>query len=354
MRWIRLGAAALAALATLAGLAVSCGGGRSDDSSAARVAADACGAFYDEVLMGHCATGAMPPASEVARERTRFVQLCQHAMSLPGNGMTPDQLGACAAAQGTASCDAYVLPSACHITGSRHAGAPCNTGWQCESGSCTYAIASAADGGASAFDGCGTCTAVAAVGQSCADSGCVQGSACEPSRGGKPPTCVAVESGQAGARCDGAAALCAASLYCDPGSHTCKAAGGASAPCADSSRCVAGLACIGPPGAGTCQAPAADGGGCQSDDGCAPGLVCLHERCASVTWASSGQPCGGATRCLVGSCRLDEASGAQHGSCPTVIADGQPCDDAGTASMCDELSFCVKGVCTLEGSAACE
>jgi hypothetical protein len=350
MRRIRLGAATLA---PVVGLFVACGGNSSSGSSATSRAADGCGQFFDEVFAGHCATGAAPPANERARVRTRFVELCQDAMTLPGSRMTPGELEACAAAQSATSCDSIVSPPECHITGSLPAGAPCNTGWQCQSGSCSYTMRSA-DGRPPVVSGCGTCTAAANIGQSCAESGCVQGSACAPSPNGAAPTCVAITAGDAGAHCDGMAALCKVSLYCDPASHTCTAGRRAGASCEDSSHCKAGLACLGKPGAATCVAPAAAGGACQASDGCASGLACARGRCAPVTWASAGQPCGGAARCLVGSCIFDPPRGTEHGRCPTVIADGQPCSSADTTSTCDELSFCVKGVCTLEGSVACE
>jgi hypothetical protein len=96
---------------------------------------------------------------------------------------------------------------------------------------------------------------------------------------------------------------------------------------------------------------------CPDSEGCSSGS------CSSITWASSGEPCGSTVDCLVGTCdyggfgppQPGPDGGPPAGVCPTIIADGQTCtNQPGGAGSCDAYSECFEGACVLQDGAACE
>jgi hypothetical protein len=158
---------------------------------------------------------------------------------------------------------------------------------------------------------------------------------------------------------------CDSTLWCDAflnQSGTCRAAGGAGAPCSQFN-CQPGFHCVGDfdvgPSAtlGTCVPPVALGDACGVDSDCASGLVCgvqgtcatpagLNEACSSDSSCQAGlfctdsyvclaarypgDPCGDAdSACAHGICRA--------GTCVDHAKAGQPCagvTDCVTADMC--------------------
>src|ERR1019366_1021367 len=80
--------------------------------------------------------GPVLPASEGARVQARFVQVCENDMALPGSGMSPANVEACASALDLWPCVNGGPPQACYFYGSLGGGAACNEGLQCQSGWC--------------------------------------------------------------------------------------------------------------------------------------------------------------------------------------------------------------------------
>jgi hypothetical protein len=322
-------------VASLSALAVaSCQS--SSSGPAAPASTTPCGDYYDALDNSPCSNGPTLPASEVARLRGRFEQICQSGVALPGSGLTDGTLEACASAVESAGCAAGPVPAACNITGTLPAGAACNQDFQCQSGGCFQSLT---PGEAGASDSCATCLPIAQLGQPCTTV-CPPGATCDHSMA--TPTCVQVMLGDAGATCDGQALQCGTGLYCN-NSATCAVLPAAGQPCTTNGLCAAPAACVGP----TCEPPGATGSTCEVDFTCAAGLGCgaASQTCGAVTWASAGQPCGDLVRCLVGDCN--------GGICSTVIADGQACTVGDTSSTCDTFAQCQGGTCVLQDSQVC-
>ncbi len=350
--------------------------------------------------------GPVLPASETLRLRTRFEQVCENQIALPGSGVTVATLQACASALDASACQfPEGPPVACNFHGSLPGGAPCNDGLQCQSGTCSGTALDGPGGQIGPFT-CGTCEPFAAVGQVCArgdfSAGCASDALCLTTQAMQTAAeatyvCVALAQGDVGAACDGLSATCKTGLYCAAQTGRCAKLAGAGAPCGVGARpranpggCAAPLACVGIPGTATCGSGAADAF-CLSDDDCSPGLGCTPGPCSSttarigcsasgtcalVTWVAPGRACDGyRTRCLVGSCNVDEPSpppdaGIAQGTCPTVVPDGQPCVVEGvgpaapTGPTCDTFAQCfaphapaasagAQGKCTLLYSTVC-
>jgi hypothetical protein len=300
-----------------------------------------CDDYFDTLFVGPCTTGPALSDDEVARLRGRFEQICQEGEALPGTGLTDAALEACAQAVTGAGCGVSpaALP-ACAILGTLPGGTACNESFQCASGACFVGV-SAGDAGPSST-GCGQCQTVAELGQPCT-SLCVQGATCDNAL--SPPTCVTVTLGAAGAPCDDVAKQCATGLYCAPKTATCTALPGQGEPCTSTGLCAATLTCIGT----TCQPPSGSGAACSVDRDCASGLGCSFggQTCGAVTWATAGQPCGDLTRCLVGACDTSTMT------CPTVLADGQPCSPTDASTTCDTFSQCDGAACVLQDGNVC-
>jgi hypothetical protein len=341
----------MTAVACAAGLTLACSGKTTGDGGGGT--GNACDDYFQIAFSGLCASGPLPPASEVTRIQGRFDTLCADALALPGAGITASTLESCVAAIKSGGCavaDQENGPCS-FTTGSLAAGSSCVTEAQCQSGTCT-AGNEAPDGGTLL---CGTCATPVAIGQSCANGqGCGPNAVCNYGTGTSSPTCAAITFGTAGAPCNESTTQCSAGLVCDVMTQKCAAPGGAGAACDSDQACIAPLVC--PPaasGASTCQSPVAAGAACTDDADCASGLGCTQttHQCAAVTWVSAGQPCSDTARCLVGGC--PSTGSTVGGTCPTVIADGQPCNESdSTTSTCDTFANCEGGTCVL-GYAAC-
>jgi hypothetical protein len=345
--------------------------------------------------------GPLLPASEGARQRARFVQVCLNDIALPGSGMTIAAVEACASALDLSACELPEGPPvACNFNGSLPGGAPCNEGLQCQSGMC-QGTAFLSPEGPIGPSTCGTCAPFVQTGQVCAHQnftgGCANGQVCLIGAGMETAatptyTCVPIAEGDAGASCDGLSKICPPGLYCSATTGRCQALGDAGASCGEGMTppgnpggCSAPLSCVGDPGMATC-ALGAMGSFCLGDSDCSPGLGCVPGPCAPsgsivrfgcaesgtcqpVTWASPGQTCDSyRTRCLVGPCGgsafgppLPSVDGGPAmGTCPAIASDGQPC-----GSECDVFAECfsstgkaggttaLMGTCTLLDSVAC-
>jgi hypothetical protein len=320
-------------LALALALAAAC----HSSSGSTASASTPCGDYFDAVSANLCGTGPNPPATETARERARFVQVCTGYASLPGSEITGQELDACATAIQAAGCAGSLLPAACDLVGSLPTGTPCNESFQCQGGVCFQAAV--AGDAASSDSVCGQCVAVATLGQPCTGN-CATGTVCDESLA--TPTCVAVTQVGSGAACDGVKTVCSAGLFCGA-SGTCAAFHTSGESCAQAV-CAAPLVCAS--ATQTCEAPGASGAACDNDSDCTAGLGCSSQTstCGPVTWASAGQPCGDLTRCLVGAC---------EGACPTVIADGQPCTLSDVSSTCDVFAKCAGGTCVFGDDDVC-
>lgn len=362
-------------------------------------AGSACVDYY-AALYTRCG-GPVLPASEQARQQARFVQVCLNDIALPGSGMTLPAVEACVSALDVSACELPDGPPvACNFAGSLSGGAACNEGLQCQSGICLGTAAFSPDGPIGPYT-CGTCAPFVENGQVCAhenfSGGCGSQGSCllEAGTGSSMDptyTCVTIDEGGPGANCDELSTLCQPGLYCAARTGQCQELGDTGAPCGEGASppgnpggCQAPLSCVGDPGMATC-ALGGSGAFCLDDYDCASGLGCVPGPCAGsgvvarigcsasgtcqpVNWVSPGQTCDGyATRCLVGSCGgssfvplVQPADGGPAmGICPTIVADGQPCNSA-----CDVSAECfsptgkagmsgLTGTCTLLDSVVCE
>jgi hypothetical protein len=296
--------------------------------------------FDDSYEPGICGTRWVPPAAELARWRSRFDRICAIESELPGSAFDAAFVTVCTAALEQSHCtsDARSL-EACAAPGALAIGRPCSSSLQCRSGVCR---------GDSA---CGVCAAFVPVGEgSCSPSigDCAPGSQCD----GQSLLCVAT-SGTLGSRCPEGVG-CQEPLYCDLSvlPFTCRATGGLGSPCTSSSACGFPLVCRG--SLPSCQPAAQSGEACANDGDCGTGLVCgaTSGTCMPIVWAGSGDPCGGDTRCLLGTCPVAPGTKALAGVCPTVVSDGGACDPLDWTKTCDVFASCVGGSCVL-GSPRC-
>jgi hypothetical protein len=303
----------------------------------------ACGDVFDSVYGGLCQQPPIP-ADELARIRPRYIASCESTYGLPGIGTTANDLEACAAAERGGICGAVPAPKACEpLTGTRAVGAPCNEAAQCAAGDCAFS-----DGG-----NCGVCVATTPLGQPCTRSGashCAGDSICTAaSEGGT--VCVAVTLGDAGAGCGTEFAVCEPGLYCDDTTMSCAVPATVDEPCSQGTACMTPLICVGAP-SGACQQPGEAGASCQSTADCEPGLGCSGGQCVVLVWAMPGQSCSALAPCLVGdlgACPV--SSSTSQGTCPAIIADGQPCDPSDYAASCDTFATCFGGTCALTPAA---
>jgi hypothetical protein len=302
------------------------------------------------------------PASEVARIRGRYETVCAAVMALPGTGFTASAVATCTAAIQSEGCIAGETDPACSFSGTSTVGAACvspATKDQCGDG-CVLSTQTDA----------GTFTLRPPCALDPFDTGCGAGAACvSPAApqfdgGPSPNTCIALTVVGPGQGCAAYGDVCNTGTYCwGAGTGpmwTCMPSGKAGDACPYEGplpvrgSCAAPLLCSVPDdaGAGTCQAPGGPGASCLQDSECAAGLGCAglptpppRGTCQMVTFVAAGQTCdNGSVRCLQGDCIL--SSPYATGTCPAVIADGQPCQTNGGAP-CDAYATCVKGTCTL-------
>jgi len=345
----------------------------------------ACGHLYDAQYT-RCG-GPTLPVADLSRDRARYEHVCASEIGLPGSGVTVDGIEACVTSILASACQFPAgTPPACVFRGSRAAGASCTDGAQCASGQCDGTVTLGPDGPTTPYT-CGTCEPVAAVGDVCArddySAGCVKEAACTTVETMSPDPqymCVAATEGDAGAACDDLSALCKPGLYCSAQSATCVELAAAGAPCGEGPHgspggCQPPLGCGASPS--TCRSGGA-GASCVVDEECAPGFGCVPVgpcagpdesaligcstagQCMAIAWASPGQPCNDAVRCIVGACNYGMRvtlttqsvdGGLLEGTCPAVVADGDPCT---VTSTCDSFAQCFQGTCTLIDGVACK
>jgi hypothetical protein len=330
-------------------VAIACGGSTAGSPSGGTTGS-ACDDLFNALYASSCTGGPAYPADEIARIKPRFARVCASIFTLPGSGYTSGNIEACAQAiqSAGASCQIDTVDRGACATpsGTLANGAPCNTDAQCAGGWCGR------PGGS-----CGTCEPALAVGQSCRGMSypCVGGATCDNNGTGN---CVAITYGDVGAACGTGGAQCQTGLHCDAAGHTCAGPGAAGAACLTSYECASGLFCGGfgtGAASGTCTAGGDVGAPCpHGTDDCAngKGLNCdaSSQTCQQVVWARPGTPCKDFTQpCLVGSCPF----GGSATVCPTIVADGQPCNASDPATTCDTFSSCVGGTCQLEYSTVC-
>jgi hypothetical protein len=345
----------------------------------------ACDHYFD-AQYSRCGGPALPTA-ETSRIRARFEQVCTNEVGLRGSGITAADLEACATALDVSACQLpWGLPVACDFHGSLAGGAPCADGAQCASGQC-QGMQSFTPEGPTMPVTCGTCLPAVAAKQVCAhdtfSAGCGQGAVCitaDTTAGDPTYSCVELAQGDVDAACDDLSAMCKPGLYCSTQTGRCTPLEGAGAACGDGpgrgapGGCKAPLGCGDPPS--TCRSGSA-GADCVTDQECAPGFGCVPAgpcagegqaarigcsasgQCVAITWAAAGQACSDAVRCLVGSCdfgtgflSMNQAvdGGLITGTCPEVVADGDPCT---VDSTCDTFAQCFRGRCTLLDGASC-
>lgn len=259
-------------------------------------------------------------------------QQCIDQMSAPGTTWTGAGLEACGQAWGALSCEAFLAlqgaPTACRPTpGALAQGAMCRYDAQCMSTRCLPSLS----GGA-----CGTCVAVAGLGQSCVQAQCEYGLVCAPG----PRTCVMPAAPGEG---------------CDAMTRPCRRGGD----------------CVVSGTAGTCVArPAMTGAPCNGrmgrpcDD--RQGFICSTASltCQPINLSDAGGMCGlvnGAlTVCRTGGyagCRLDAM--ATSGTCLPYSRVGERCDDL-NGPACEPPARCARdadggagGTCVLATAALC-
>jgi hypothetical protein len=320
-------------------------------SSSGSGAAGGVSAACDQSFDAYVATASCDVAlstSEVARLRPIFDAACAAQFSLPGSGLTAASLAACAQAVQASPCLGTNFP-ACSNTpaGTLAVDAPCASDTQCASAFCALQTVTTGNGGETTST-CGTCAATTPPGQSCAGSTprCAPGTECSSDVN---PTCVPIPWGAVGDTCNGATAFCNSDFTCD-GTGTCALPAAAGAACQVSQDCASPLVCAG----SMCGNGDPVGATCTLDGtGCAHGLECdpTTYTCAAVTFANPGDPCGDTTLCAVGQCNVGATGGSP--TCPTLVADGQPCPSDAT-STCDTFSECFGGVCSQPSGAACK
>jgi hypothetical protein len=189
-----------------------------------------------------------------------------------------------------------------------------------------------------------------ATGGSCKGSGECQNGYCDQGVGsisGCPGTCKAFAA--TGGDCS--AAQCAATDYCS--SNVCTRYGAAGAPCSDLIPCASTLVCQ----AGTCQKPGGAGAACSMtfiSDTCAAGLFCDRTSLTCKARLSAGSTCNSNSECndgllCAGTCRAVADIG---GSCANAVCAGDAvCDPASQKCMLKGvlgadcgMSFCQIGL----------
>ncbi|MEO7109826.1 MAG: hypothetical protein ABI183_05270 [Polyangiaceae bacterium] len=307
-------------------------------------------------------SGGIDPAQSNANV-ARFKTLCDALEKLNGISTTFDSdIGACAAAINAADCTTAVeqIPE-CNAgipNGTLATGAPCASGLQCSSGGCS-AGAQDADGGST---NCGTCQDPVADGKDCSAGPCVTGDTCSlsiDSSGSLAETCTKQAAPAAVGGSCGGDSDCLAPNHCnfatpDAATGTCAAPGAAGASCSANQNCSTPLVCTGGD-TEACTTAVAAGCTCAVSSDCAVGTACdtTSLKCAAFTYGKPGATCDGTIAlCSQGQCNTptssgDADAGPVSGTCPTIIADGQACNQDDSSTTCDDYAACLNSVCTL-------
>jgi hypothetical protein len=315
--------------------------------------ARACKLYFTTRFSSSC-SGPEPPPSELSRLASIFEQSCVGEFDMRGNANTAEALEACANALRITDCsERFNPPRECDFRGSLPAGEPCILGTQCQSGTCNGTTSGYIE--QAGVDTCGTCAAVARVGEPCSEA-CEKGASCvsaNPHDTQSRSVCRAVTEVDLAEPCADETHSCKAGLYCNVSRSVCEKLPALDERC-PSDLCAPPLVChrgqvtefvvanttCGPVGN---AGDSCDGIG---DRGCASGLGCVWDRrnstnrCLPLTWVGPGGVCDNTRRCLVGDCNRPDLGPLdnQPGTCPKTVPDGQPCT---SDNECDTLSHCL-------------
>jgi hypothetical protein len=254
---------------------------------------------------------------DVATCSRRFALSCAAQLEAPGMPVGPDFVSACYAALAAGTCADYfagVLPPACkpQPAGTRAVGDVCMSNWQCANDSCRTTEGSQ----------CGTCAALATVGQSCATADCEPG------------------------------------LFCNT-NHYCHPYGAVGTACNTEHPCRYPLTCK----AGLCAAGDTLGATCVTSPQTCDlwhGLLCnpVTKKCDTIVQVQAGAVCGVGTdgiahACTGGASCNRPSMTATSGTCVAPAADGQACN-ATNGPYCTFPAVCVSGTCTPPGATTCK
>lgn len=312
----------------------------------------ACGAYASTYrkYMTKCAMteGMISSDARWAAMEGRMKLACQSALSLPGTGIAPSALAACANALADASCSTKTedLPACDFPPGALADGAACTSSEQCKSESCSFSATSDAESSR-----CGVCATRVAVGGDCSTNPrCVKDATCDFTT----KKCVALTKSGVGGPCDPAKGqTCQSGLSCDYTTNVCKARAKAGEACTSTLPCENALTCDAT--SKTCVAPtvAAEGQACGGPTRarCGSDLACdpTSSKCVRITWIEPGGDCGVMFRyCSYGACNSTTKK------CPALIPDGQPCKSDRSTGVCNDFASCIDGKCALPGQAVCK
>ena len=302
--------------------------------------AENCGLYFDAQvqILTRCGLALPLPPDDDARQRTRFLAACKVTTDEPGTGLGADWLHACAESVTRDLCSNFQFDPHCNLpNGTIESGKPCESHAQCQTGICS---------GPGTAGSCGTCSPVLTTGDACIPGGppCNKSAVCLQG------TCVAAVRHDNGASCSVGRSDCKSGI-CDGKTHTCVDPMPAGASCVSEWDCADGLACSGfvcTPTVGMGAACAPEIGPTPSPAPCSRSLVCARatKTCVAVHLAKAGEPCDvDATRCEIGTC---------SGTCPTVLADGAPCDPLRAHTTCDFFAECKDGTCVTGNAMPCK
>jgi hypothetical protein len=352
-----IGIGALSSLAIFSGCSSSSSGVGVSTSNVG-VNDSACSTYAAAVISFNQRCFASTDPTQIASDTARAAQACQDGYSALGVSDLSAQLSACATALESLSCkESPEQDPACgglFAVGSLGLGSSCTTPLQCASGVC---ISDTNAAGVPSAD-CGHCDAAIADGQSCQFyESCVHGDECS---GG---VCTKRVAGSAGAVCVDDRD-CAFPNHCEAQNASdatealrCVAPKPAGGLCASNNDCLGDLVCG---GGGICGAPVAIGARCGFHE-CPVGSTCDDldspsgdSICTPLTFGAPGASCDSQSRlCSQGSCFIPDVS-TGIGTCPTIIADGQPCSTGSSPSTsCQNYAQCIDGICT-QGQAVCK
>ena len=307
--------------------------------------ADTCGTLWDSLQSYFRACS--PQAQTIFGSRDRYVRACKLELDAPGAPSYAAAVDKCSATVRSEKATCSLDLSACVIpNGTLAVGAGCGNDAQCNTGFCQVSTVASA---------CGKCAAVVTVGQPCVigTDHCATNSGCVASGTPGAGTCTANTTVDIGSTCDNGALKCKPGARCDGTSKTCVALASGGASCTFADQCVNPLACA----AGTCATGKKSGESCSVDDhgqsDCLPSLVCTTAgTCGAASFAGPGAQCDDvSTFCQKGTC---VRNADRVYICPTIIADGQPCDETVATSQCDDDASCSNGACAIFNPATCK
>jgi len=314
-------------LAVVASASLAAGCSSDDEPSASSACAAYASAWvgFDARCGYNSLSGSLK--DEIVQTRADY---CVRALSMKGTSVNASRVQACADWLQGRSCEGTSSTSPCDLDdpGTLPDGERCFDETQCASGYCYRDTSNMADYGDYAFS-CGVCMPRTPLGVACDyDTPCEEGAYC-----GNANICVLPPG--VGQSCE-ESYVCAGDASCDYGSGLCVAPVANGSACTSQSMCAYGSTCVD----GVCDPGRGLGEEC--DFGCAGALTCIEGRCAKPTYVPPGSVCDEDTYCQVGSC----SSYYEPGVCPTLLADGAPCNDSASNAQCNYGSVCRGQVCT--------